>query len=146
VSPELVSAELAGLGLPELAAPPGGAGGGAAGAGTEVLSGWPEAKSKPQASQNCPVRAVPHWGQGSADPAGAGGAEGEEGSGADAGAAEAAGEAPLMRIPQLSQKSELALSWPAGQVGMAASLTSGSGQSWLTWYRAPSRRRHRPSS
>ena len=135
MSPELVSPELAGLGLvsPELAALAGGAvGGGAgarAGAGTEVLSGRPEAKSKPQASQNCPVRAVPHWGQGSADAAGADGAEGAEGdagSGADAGTAAEAGVAPPMRIPQLSQKSELALSWPAGQVGMAASLTSGS--------------------
>src|SRR5204862_3133659 len=86
---------------------------------------WPEAKSWPHTSQNCPDLAVPHCGQGSAGvpgaarpgPASAGGAGAAE---AEAEAeAEAAGPAAApMRIPHTSQKSGSVLSCPAGQVGM----------------------------
>jgi hypothetical protein len=92
-----------------------------------VTMAWPLAKSKPQASQNWPDLVVPHCGQGSAGADDAAGAEGADGAPAAAPADEAAGAGALsMRIPQLSQKSVLTLWWPAGQVGMAASLTSSS--------------------
>src|SRR5690242_12604784 len=49
-------------------------------------------------------------------------------------AADAAGAAPPMRIPQLPQKSMLVLSCPAGQVGMAAPLTPWSGYLWSGYF------------
>ncbi len=45
--------------------------------------GLPEAKSYPQVSQNCPDRAVPHWGQGSAAASDPAGAEAVPGAGAE---------------------------------------------------------------
>src|SRR5262245_62714165 len=140
----------AGAGAPAAGGPADAGGPAAAADPAGETVGLPEAKSYPQVSQNCPDLMVPHCGQGSAgasDPADAGagpdaGPEPPEPGSVRAGA----GAAPPIRIPQTSQKSGSVLSWPAGQVGMPASLTSWSGPSWLTWYRAPSRRRRRPSS
>jgi hypothetical protein len=79
---------------------------------------------KPHFSQNWPALGVPQLGQGGPAAAGVDGAEGAEGTGLEGGGAAGAEVPAPIRMPQLSQKSELALSWPAGQVGMAASFTS----------------------
>jgi hypothetical protein len=92
--------------------------------GTAVLSGWPEAKLKPHFSQNWPALGVPQLGQGGPAAAGLDGAGGAEGTGLEGGGAAGAEVPAPIRMPQLSQKSELALSWPAGQVGITASFTS----------------------
>ena len=73
---------------------------------TDSGAAWPAAKLYPHVSQNCPDRSAPHRGHAAA-----------------AGPACAGAGAPT-RIPQTSQKSVLGVSWPSGQVGMPASLTS----------------------
>ena len=71
-------------------------------------------KLKPQASQNWPVLGMPQRGQVSAPVSGQGGGTLATGEGPVAGL-------PTMRMPQTSQKSSLAESWPLGHTAIAAS-------------------------
>src|SRR5262249_1808580 len=90
----------------------------AAGAGRGAAA---EAKENPHTSQNCPVLGAPHCGQGSPVTSGAAGTAAAAGA-AEAGDGAGTGATPPMRMPQMSQKSVLAESWPLGQVGMPPHL------------------------